>query len=55
MAFSGGKYRGIYVTITTSVVHLVNVNFKMILNLNALAYLGSKPKSPSEWYQVGGY
>jgi len=31
-----------------TVVHLVNFNIKMILNLNALVLLGFQPKSPSE-------
>ena len=30
-------------------VHLVNVNIKMILNLNTLVLSGFQPKSPCEW------
>ena len=35
--------------ITTTVVHLVNVNIKMVLNLNTLVLPRFQPKSPSEW------
>ena len=35
--------------ITTTVVHLMNVNIKMVLNLNTLVLPRFQPKSPSEW------
>ena len=35
--------------ITATMVHLVNVNIKMTLNLNTLVLPGFQLKSPSEW------